>query len=140
VGLLLEQQGQFDEALQHLVEATRIHPEYKAALEDAARVAEQLGRTATRRATEFAPPPPTPARIANTCTGRAISTSTAAKMPRGRRFSTCWRRIPRMPKRWRCAIKSVRRLATPSRRPSSPQRPRRPQPRRPERSAPPGGI
>src|SRR5204862_5154613 len=43
-GLLLERQGQLDAALAHLVEATRIHPEFKAALDDAARVADRLGR------------------------------------------------------------------------------------------------
>jgi tetratricopeptide (TPR) repeat protein len=45
-GLLLERQNRLDESLQHLDEATRIHPEFKAALEDAARVADKLGRTA----------------------------------------------------------------------------------------------
>jgi len=45
-GLILERQGHFLPALEHFVEATRIHPEYRAALEDAARVAERLGRHA----------------------------------------------------------------------------------------------
>jgi tetratricopeptide (TPR) repeat protein len=43
-GLLLERQGRLVAALEHLVEATRIHPEYRVALEDAARVADRLGR------------------------------------------------------------------------------------------------
>jgi tetratricopeptide (TPR) repeat protein len=43
-GLLLERQGQLVPALQHLVEATRIHPEYRAALLDVARLADRLGR------------------------------------------------------------------------------------------------
>jgi tetratricopeptide (TPR) repeat protein len=43
-GLLLEQQGQLTGALDHLLEATRIHPEFRPALEDAARVADRLGR------------------------------------------------------------------------------------------------
>lgn len=42
-GLLLERRGQLVPALEHLVEATRIHPEYRAALQDVARLAEQLG-------------------------------------------------------------------------------------------------
>lgn len=42
-GLLLEQRDQLVPALEHLVEATRIHPEYRAALEDVARLAERLG-------------------------------------------------------------------------------------------------
>jgi len=45
-GLMLERQGHFLPALEHFVEATRIHPEYRPALEDAARVAERLGRHA----------------------------------------------------------------------------------------------
>jgi tetratricopeptide (TPR) repeat protein len=45
-GLMLERQGLFLPALEHFVEATRIHPEYRSALEDAARVAERLGRHA----------------------------------------------------------------------------------------------
>jgi tetratricopeptide (TPR) repeat protein len=45
-GLVLEHRGDSQSALEHLVEATRIHPEYRAALEDAARVAERLGRNA----------------------------------------------------------------------------------------------
>lgn len=49
-GLLLEQQGKPDEALAHLEEATRIHPEFTTALQDAARVADQLGRTADAEA------------------------------------------------------------------------------------------
>lgn len=42
-GLLLERRGQLVPALEHMVEATRIHPEYRAALEDVARLAGQLG-------------------------------------------------------------------------------------------------
>jgi tetratricopeptide (TPR) repeat protein len=42
-GLVLEQQGQLVPALEHLVEATRIHPEFRAALADVARLAERLG-------------------------------------------------------------------------------------------------
>ncbi len=45
-GLLLERQGKLQPALVHLREATRIHPEYRPALLDAARVAERLGRPA----------------------------------------------------------------------------------------------
>jgi len=45
-GLMLERQGHLLPALEHFVEATRIHPEYRAALEDAARVAERLGQHA----------------------------------------------------------------------------------------------
>lgn len=45
-GLMLERQGHLIPALEHFVEATRIHPEYRPALEDAARVAERLGRHA----------------------------------------------------------------------------------------------
>jgi len=44
-GLLLERQ-QPEEALEHLLEATRIHPEFKAALQAAANLAERLGRQA----------------------------------------------------------------------------------------------
>ena len=43
-GLLLEHQGDDQQALSHLLEATKIHPEFRAALEDAGRVAERLGR------------------------------------------------------------------------------------------------
>jgi tetratricopeptide (TPR) repeat protein len=43
-GLLLEQQGKLDAAYEHVVEATRIHPEFTGALQDAARIADQLGR------------------------------------------------------------------------------------------------
>lgn len=42
-GLLLERQGQLVSALEHLVEATRIHPEYRPALLDVARLAAKLG-------------------------------------------------------------------------------------------------
>lgn len=45
-GLILERQGQLVPALEHLVEATRIHPEFRAALEDVARLAERLGHSA----------------------------------------------------------------------------------------------
>jgi tetratricopeptide (TPR) repeat protein/4-amino-4-deoxy-L-arabinose transferase-like glycosyltransferase len=45
-GLLLEAQGDLDGAFEHLLEATRIHPDFRAAFEDAARVAERLGRGA----------------------------------------------------------------------------------------------
>lgn len=43
-GLILEQQAQLIPALEHLIEATRIHPEYRAALQDVARLSERLGR------------------------------------------------------------------------------------------------
>jgi tetratricopeptide (TPR) repeat protein len=42
-GLILERQGKLAPALEHLVEATRIHPEFSAALADVARLAERLG-------------------------------------------------------------------------------------------------
>src|SRR5581483_191169 len=45
-GLLLERQGKLEDGLGHLVEATRIHPDFRPAFEDAARVADKLGRTA----------------------------------------------------------------------------------------------
>ncbi|HET7544910.1 MAG TPA: hypothetical protein VFK05_33825, partial [Polyangiaceae bacterium] len=45
-GLLLERRGELQSALEHLVEAIRIHPEYRPALEDAARLADRLGRHA----------------------------------------------------------------------------------------------
>jgi tetratricopeptide (TPR) repeat protein len=45
-GLLLEQQGQPDAAIEHFREATRNHPGFKAAWEDAARLAAAQGRTA----------------------------------------------------------------------------------------------
>jgi len=43
-GTLLERQGRLEAALEHFVEATKIHPEYRDALWDAARVAGKLGR------------------------------------------------------------------------------------------------
>jgi len=64
-GLVLERQGQFLPALDHFIEATRIHPEYRAALEDAARLAQQLGRYAEAeqwRARARAANPDTPRR------------------------------------------------------------------------------
>lgn len=45
-GVLLERQGELVPALSHYAEAIHIHPEFKDALQDAARVAAQLGRTA----------------------------------------------------------------------------------------------
>ncbi len=42
-GLILQRQGDLVAALEHLVEATRIHPEFRPALEDVARLAERLG-------------------------------------------------------------------------------------------------
>ena len=62
-GLLLEKQGQLEAALDHFVEATRIHPEFRAALQDAARVAGTLGRASeaaafSQRAREADPDTP----------------------------------------------------------------------------------
>jgi tetratricopeptide (TPR) repeat protein len=45
-GLLLERKGQLQAALEHMLEAIRIHPEYRPALLDAARLADRLGRAA----------------------------------------------------------------------------------------------
>jgi tetratricopeptide (TPR) repeat protein len=45
-GVLLERQGELAPALSHYAEAIRIHPEFRDALQDAARVAAGLGRTA----------------------------------------------------------------------------------------------
>ena len=65
-GLVLERHAELQPALRHLVEATRIHPEYQAALEDAARVADLLGRHAEAhewRARARAANPDTPRRF-----------------------------------------------------------------------------
>src|SRR5262249_16860975 len=59
-GLLLERQGRTAEALDHYVEATRIHPDFRVAWEDAARVATQLGRTQDAEAFRKAATPPDP--------------------------------------------------------------------------------
>ena len=65
-GLVLERRGELLPALRHLVEATRIHPEYQAALEDAARVADRLGQPSEAnewRARARAANPDTPRRF-----------------------------------------------------------------------------
>lgn len=49
-GLLLEGKGDPAGALEHVLEATRIHPDFRGALEDAARLAERLGRRAEAQA------------------------------------------------------------------------------------------
>jgi tetratricopeptide (TPR) repeat protein len=43
-GILLEEQGKYAQALEHFSEAVKIHPDFRLALEDAARVAERLGK------------------------------------------------------------------------------------------------
>ena len=51
-GVLLERQGRLEAALDHFVEATKIHPEYRDALWDAARVAGKLGRASEQASFE----------------------------------------------------------------------------------------